>query len=95
MPDFLPITEESERRPESAYSLSKLVGETMAEQYTRWDPETKIISLRFSNVMLPQEYATFEGWQNDPKLRYWNCWGYIGELLLSVFDRFVLLTMLK
>lgn len=78
MPTSLPITEEHERKPESAYSLSKLVGETIAEQYTRWDPELKIISLRFSNVMLPQEYATFEGWQNDPKARYWNCWGYIG-----------------
>lgn len=77
MPESLPITEEHERRPESAYSLSKLVGETIAEQYARWDPEVKIISLRFSNVMLPQEYATFESWQDDPKKRYWNCWGYI------------------
>ncbi|TKA37491.1 hypothetical protein B0A54_11449 [Friedmanniomyces endolithicus] len=24
-----------------------------------------------------REYSTFEGWQKDPKLRYWNCWGYI------------------
>ena len=78
-PDFLPITEENERRPESAYSLSKLVGEVVAEQYTRWDPEVKIVSLRFSNVMLPQEYASFEGFQTDPKLRFWNAWGYIGK----------------
>jgi len=77
MPVSLPITEDHERKPESAYSLSKLMGETMAEQYARWDPDVKIMSLRFSNVMLPQEYATFEGWQNDPKARYWNCWGYI------------------
>lgn len=77
MPSSLPITEEEERKPESAYSLSKLVGETIAEQYTRWDPELKIISLRFSNVMLPEEYKTFESWQDDPKARYWNCWGYI------------------
>jgi len=77
MPASLPITEEHERKPESAYSLSKLVGEVMAEQYARWDPEVKIISLRFSNVMLPQEYATFEAWQDDPHKRYWNCWGYI------------------
>lgn len=53
----------NERRPESAYSLSKLMGETMAEQYTRWDPSLKIISMRFSNVMLPEEYAGFEKWQ--------------------------------
>lgn len=76
-PESLPITEEHERRPESAYSLSKLVGETLAEQYARWDPEVKIISLRFSNVMLPEEYKTFDAWQDDPMKRYWNCWGYI------------------
>jgi len=29
--------------------------------------------------MLPQEYAKFEDWQEDPKARYWNAWGYIGE----------------
>ncbi|OQO05907.1 hypothetical protein B0A48_10003 [Cryoendolithus antarcticus] len=77
MPSSLPITEDEPRHPESAYSLSKLVGETIAEQYTRWDPTLKIISLRFSNVMLPQEYESFESWQDDPKKRYWNCWGYI------------------
>jgi len=79
MPEFLPITEENARRPESAYSLSKLVGEVVAQEYCRWDPKAKIVSLRFSNVMLPQEYAKFEDWQEDPKARYWNAWGYIGE----------------
>lgn len=74
MPASLPMTEDQERRPESAYSLSKLVGETIAEQYCRWDPTLKIISLRFSNVMLPEEYKNFEAWQEDPKARYWNCW---------------------
>lgn len=48
-PSSLPITEEHERMPESAYSLSKLVGETIADQYARWSPDTKIMSLRFSN----------------------------------------------
>ncbi|KAJ1021073.1 hypothetical protein NDA16_003859 [Ustilago loliicola] len=85
-PDSLPITEESPRRPESAYSLSKLVGETLAEEYVRWSKQThrkpaggewKIVSMRFSNVMLEEEYAGFEDWQDDPRKRYWNCWGYI------------------
>lgn len=71
VPDSLPITEESERRPESAYSLSKLVGEVMAEQYVRWDPELKVVSLRFSNVMAPGDYADFEAWQDDPLKRSW------------------------
>ncbi|UZJ56664.1 hypothetical protein CBS101457_005984 [Exobasidium rhododendri] len=77
MPSKLPITEENERRPESAYSLSKLVGEVMAEQYARWSPDTKLMSLRFSNVMLPEEYKDFEQWQDSAQKRYWNCWGYI------------------
>ncbi|CAO1626666.1 unnamed protein product [Parajaminaea phylloscopi] len=76
-PTSLPITEETERSPQSAYSLSKLVGEHMAEQYARWTPDAKYISLRFSNVMLEEEYANFESWQDDPKQRFWNCFGYI------------------
>ncbi|CAO1612787.1 unnamed protein product [Sympodiomycopsis kandeliae] len=76
-PESLPITEESPRKPESAYSLSKLMGEHLADQYAVWSPDTKYISLRFSNVMLQEEYDNFEGWQGDAKLRFWNCWGYI------------------
>ena len=34
-PDFAPIDETIEPRPESSYSLSKLVGETMAGQFAR------------------------------------------------------------
>lgn len=83
-PEKLPITEENERRPESAYSLSKLVGETIADQYCRWDPQAKIVSLRFSNVMLEQEYKNFESWQDDPDLRCWNAWGYIGKFALLI-----------
>lgn len=76
-PASLPITEEHERKPESAYSLSKLLGEVMADQFTRWDPSAKIMSLRFSNVMAPIDYADFESWQDDPHKRSWNAWGYI------------------
>ena len=75
---------EIERRPESAYSLSKLVGETIADQYCRWDPKLKIISLRFSNVMLTSEYKTFEGWQNDPQSRRFNHFGYIDVRIKSL-----------
>ena len=57
-PAYVPVDEEIER-PQSSYSLSKLMGEKMAEQYARWDPETKIVGLRFSNVQEPQDYANF------------------------------------
>ena len=37
----------------------ELLGEEMARQFCRWDPEMKIIGLRFSNIMEPHDYAAF------------------------------------
>ncbi|SEF09988.1 NAD-dependent epimerase/dehydratase family protein [Jiangella alba] len=76
-PPYVPVDEEYAGRPETAYSLSKLVGETMAEQFCRWDPEQKIIGLRLSNVMDPEDYERFPSFQDDSLLRKWNLWGYI------------------
>ena len=42
-PVYVPIDEEAPGRPESAYSLSKLLGEEMAKQFCRWDPSLKIV----------------------------------------------------
>src|SRR5580700_1702216 len=76
-PPYVPVDEEYPGRPESAYSLSKLVGEEMAKQFCRWDPELKIIGLRFSNIMEPHDYARFPGFQDDARKRKWNVWSYI------------------
>jgi nucleoside-diphosphate-sugar epimerase len=76
-PPYVPVDEEYPGRPESAYSLSKLLGEEMAKQFCRWDPELKIIGLRFSNVMDPTDYARFPSFQDDAAKRKWNLWGYI------------------
>ena len=76
-PPYAPVDEEYPGRPETAYSLSKLLGEEMAKQFCRWDPELKIIGLRFSNVMLPADYARFAAFERDPSQRKWNLWGYI------------------
>ena len=76
-PPYVPVDEEYPGRPESAYSLSKLVGELMAEQYCRWDPTLKIVGLRFSNIMEPNDYPGFRDFQSDPASRKWNLWGYI------------------
>lgn len=74
-PVYVPVDEEVPPRPESAYSLSKLLGETMAEQYCRWDAELKIVGLRFSNVMAVEDYARFASF--TAASRKWNLWGYI------------------
>ena len=75
-PAYVPVDEAIER-PQTAYSLSKLMGEKMAEQFCRWDPQLKIIGLRFSNVMDPEDYERFPGFDADPRSRHWNLWTYI------------------
>ena len=76
-PPYVPVDEEYHPRPESAYSLGKLVDETVARQFARWDPELKIAGLRFSNVMDVEDYKAFPSFDSDPKKRKWNLWGYI------------------
>lgn len=75
-PTYVPVDEEIEEANWS-YSLSKLMGEKMAGQFARWDPETKIVSLRFSNVQEPNDYANFPGYDKDAKTRAFNLWTYI------------------
>lgn len=75
-PQYVPVDEEIEL-PQWSYSLSKLLGEKMAEQFARWDDRTKIIGLRFSNVQEPQDYANFPAYQKDPRSRHFNLWTYI------------------
>jgi len=76
-PPYVPVDEEYPPRPETAYALSKTVGEEMARHFCRWDPAMKIISLRFSNVMLTEDYAQFPEFDDDPVRRKWNLWSYI------------------
>jgi nucleoside-diphosphate-sugar epimerase len=76
-PPYIPLDEDYPVRPESAYSLGKALDEEMARHFCRWDPELKMIGLRFSNVMEPADYAAFPSYDADPGLRKWNLWGYI------------------
>ncbi|HEY3163523.1 MAG TPA: NAD(P)-dependent oxidoreductase, partial [Candidatus Limnocylindrales bacterium] len=76
-PPYAPLDEEYAVRPETAYSLGKALDEEMARQFCRWDPDLKMIGLRFSNVMEPADYARFPSFDADPLLRKWNLWGYI------------------
>lgn len=75
-PPYLPVDEDV-LRPETTYALGKHLEEAMAEQFARWHHGMKLIGLRLSNVMRPEDYAAFDGWQDDPLTRIWNVWGYI------------------
>ncbi|MDQ3938582.1 MAG: NAD(P)-dependent oxidoreductase [Chloroflexota bacterium] len=75
-PAFAPVDESHPARPESSYALSKLVGETMAQQFAR-RTGVPFIGLRISNIMEPADYARFPSWQEEPRVRKWNLWGYV------------------
>lgn len=76
-PPYAPVDEEYDPRPETAYSLGKLVDETIAQQFARWDPALKIVALRFSNVMDVEDYQAFPRFDSDARKRKWNLWSYI------------------
>jgi nucleoside-diphosphate-sugar epimerase len=100
-PPYLPVDEDV-LRPETTYALGKHLEEAMAEQFARWHHGMKLIGLRLSNVMRPEDYAAFDGWQDDPLTRIWNVWGYIDgrdgaqavrlalESGLTGFERFII-----
>ena len=101
-PPYIPVDEDYPARPESMYSLVKHLEEQMAIELVRWDPTLKIIALRFSNVMDPEDYEAFPAFDADATLRRWNLWGYIDgrdgaqavlkalELDFKGFDRFII-----
>ena len=76
-PDYAPV-DEAHVRPETSYALSKVLGEEMARQLHRWHGTT-IIGLRFSNIMVRQDYERFPEFWEDPHRRKWNLWGYVDE----------------
>lgn len=100
-PPYIPVDEEYPARPESAYSLVKHLEEQLAIELVRWHPDLAITALRFSNVMVPEDYAQFPSFDADARRRKWNLWGYIDardgaqavEKALDAapgFDRFII-----
>jgi nucleoside-diphosphate-sugar epimerase len=76
-PPYVPVDEEYPPRPNSTYSLVKTLEEELARQLCRWHNDLKLIGLRFSNVMYPEDYDAFPSFDADARLRKWNLWGYI------------------
>lgn len=101
-PPYIPVDEDYPARPESTYSLVKHLEEQLAIELVRWDPALKIVALRFSNVMNPEDYAAFPGYDAEATARKWNLWGYIdgrdgAQAILRAlewdttgFDRFII-----
>jgi nucleoside-diphosphate-sugar epimerase len=75
-PRYAPIDEKHPRLPEFHYALSKLVGEVISEEFSRWSG-TPFVGLRYSNIMEPHDYTRFPGFWDDPRTRAWNLWSYV------------------
>lgn len=75
-PSYAPVDEQHPRRPESSYALSKLVGEELATQFSRWTG-IPYVGLRFSYIHEPEDYAQLSACWEDPHLRSWNLWSYV------------------
>ena len=75
-PPCLPV-DETFTSANNTYGLGKVAEEAIAAQLVHWAPETSITALRFTNVVAPDEYATFQR-AGDP--------GYRRDLLGSWVD---------
>jgi nucleoside-diphosphate-sugar epimerase len=76
-PPYVPLDEEAPVRPEWSYSLSKVLGEEMARQFSRWYPEIPFVGLRISKILEPRDYSQFPDFWDDPLERKWNLWSYV------------------
>ena len=75
-PWYLPLDEGHYPRPNSTYSLSKVLGETMAEHVSAWSG-IPFVALRFSNVIDPARYGEFPGFEANAASRLFNAFAYI------------------
>ncbi|ALS29218.1 epimerase [Paenibacillus sp. 32O-W] len=73
-PDYLPLDEEHPQQPQECYGLSKVVNEATAEMFDRRSG-MQIISLRFSTIMLPEEYERLP--IGNPERFKHTLWSYI------------------
>lgn len=76
-PRFAPVTEDHPLVPESGYALAKALCERMAEEMHRWNPGTRFVGLRISNILEEADYALIPGFQADATLRKWNLWSWV------------------
>ncbi|MFG1706285.1 NAD-dependent epimerase/dehydratase family protein [Nonomuraea sp. M3C6] len=75
-PRYLPVDEDHYPHPNSAYALSKVIGETLAEHISSWSG-IPIVGLRLSNVHDAADYRKLPSCWADPLERAFNLWSYV------------------
>ncbi len=76
-PAFAPVNEEHPLAPESGYALAKTLCESMAREMNRWNPGTRFVGLRISNIFEERDYQSIPSFWADPDLRKWNLWSWV------------------
>ncbi|HTY27978.1 MAG TPA: NAD(P)-dependent oxidoreductase [Mycobacterium sp.] len=77
-PRYAPVDEDHYPVPTTTYALSKVASETIAGHIAEWSG-IPFVALRFSNIMAPEDYQHYPGFQDDAAKRKWNLWGYIDQ----------------
>lgn len=76
-PECAPLDETHPLAPETGYALAKVLCERMAAEMHRWNPGTRFVGLRISNIFEQGDYATIPSYWDDPQLRKWNLWSWV------------------
>jgi nucleoside-diphosphate-sugar epimerase len=76
-PAFAPVTEDHPLAPETGYALAKTLCEKMATEMHRWNPGTRFVGLRISNIFDERDYELIPSIWDDPALRKWNLWSWV------------------
>ncbi len=76
-PAFAPVTEDHPLVPETSYALAKTLCEEMAREMHRWNPGTRFVGLRISNIFEEPDYAAIPSYWDDISLRRWNLWSWV------------------
>ncbi|HUH84316.1 MAG TPA: NAD(P)-dependent oxidoreductase [Stellaceae bacterium] len=76
-PAFVPVTEEHPLVPETGYALAKVLSEKMAQEMHRWNPGTRFVAFRISNIFDEGDYAQIRSFSADPGVRQWNLWSWV------------------
>ncbi|MEK8130016.1 NAD(P)-dependent oxidoreductase [Paenibacillus filicis] len=75
-PHYVPVDEEHPQLPQECYGLSKVVNELTASMFHR-RTGMQVMSLRFSLILAPQQYAAFEKDIRNPERHKRILWSYI------------------
>ena len=73
-PRYAPVDEDHYPLPTSTYALSKVASETVAEHVAQWSG-IPFVALRFSNIMVQDDYEEFPSFWPDPQHASGTCGG--------------------